>query len=191
MEGEYAQWKEALSQKIIDNVKFYPDFPKKGVNFMDLFSLSSDPGLFKYINECTIKLIENEVGKAHVDFNVIVGLESRGFIQGPILAQHFGVPFVPIRKQGKLPGECHKQEYGTEYSKDVCEIQKDSLKVGAKVLIGDDLLATGGTLKAAEDLISKIEGTTVSASYCLFEIAVLKGREKLAGKMVSIVNLQD
>jgi adenine phosphoribosyltransferase len=83
---------------IIDSVKIYPDFPKEGVDFMDLFSLTSNPELFKSINESTIKLIENEVGKAHVDFNVIVGLESRGFIQGPILAQHFGVPFVPIRK---------------------------------------------------------------------------------------------
>ena len=141
---------------------------------MDLFSLTSDPKFFKELNEDTKKIIENEVGVG--SFNHIVGLESRGFIQGPLLAEYFGVPFTPIRKKGKLPGECHKLEYGTEYSKDCCEIQKDALPAGAKVLIIDDLLATGGTLKAAEDLIAKIPGATVSASFCLFEIPFLKGK---------------
>ena len=92
-----------------------------------------------------------------------------------------------MRKAGKLPGECYSIEYGTEYSKDKCEIQKDSLKAGDKVLIVDDLLATGGTLKAAEDLIKQIEGVEVVASYCLFEIPALKGREKVASKVISIV----
>ena len=81
---------------------------------MDLFSLTADPAFFKKLNDGTIIVIEKEIGSAN--FDVIVGLESRGFIQGPILAQHFGVPFVPIRKSGKLPGAVWKQEYGTEYS---------------------------------------------------------------------------
>ena len=96
---------------------------------------------------------------------------------------------MPIRKKGKLPGECFSQAYGTEYSQDICEIQKDALKPGAKALLVDDLLATGGTLKAAEDLVSKIEGAEVAASFCLFEIPALKGKEKLAKNFVSIVQL--
>ena len=86
-------------------------------------------------------------------FNVVVGLESRGFLMGIVLAQHFNVPFVPIRKAGKLPGECISQEYGTEYSKDKVEIQKGSVDENSNVIIVDDLLATGGTLKVACDLV--------------------------------------
>ena len=172
-----------MQDKIKDKVKFYPDFPKPGVTFMDLFSLTSDPVFFGEVNEETANLLKQEAG----EFTIIVGLESRGFIQGPILAQKFGVPFVPIRKAGKLPGEVYSVSYGTEYSQDKCEIQKDSLKAGDKVLIVDDLPATGGTLKAAEDLIKNIEGVTVSANFCLFEIPALKGREKLSSKTISIV----
>ena len=83
---------------------------------MDLFSLTSDPSFFKQMNDWTVKVIEKEVGTSGLAFDVIVGLESRGFIQGPILAQLYGVPFVPVRKAGKLPGECHSISYGTEYS---------------------------------------------------------------------------
>ena len=87
--------------------KFYPDFPKPGVTFMDLFSLTANPPFLKKMTEGTIKIIDTELGKAPDAFNVIVGLESRGFIMGPILAMHYSVPFVPIRKKGKLPGECY------------------------------------------------------------------------------------
>ena len=123
MDSDYAGWKEKMAADVKAKADFYPDFPKPGVTFMDLFSLTSNPEAFKALNEGTVKIIETEVGKVSDGaFNVIVGLESRGFIQGPILAQHFGVPFVPIRKKGKLPGECHQQSYGTEYSQDTCEI---------------------------------------------------------------------
>ena len=132
--------------------KFYKDFPKEGVNFMDLFSLTAKPKVFEELIKGTVKVIDEELGAD--GFNCIIGLESRGFILGPVLANHYKVPFVPIRKKGKLPGECHKQVYGTEYSKDVCELQKDSLVPGSKVLLIDDLMATGGTMKAAEQLIS-------------------------------------
>lgn len=136
-------------------------------------------------------MIAHELGEPGEAFNVIVGLESRGFIQGPILASHFGVPFVPIRKKGKLPGECYQQTYGTEYSQDCCELQKGALKEGSKVLIVDDLLATGGTLKAAEDLISSVEGVEVAASYCIFEIMPLNGRDKLDKMVMTLVKLED
>ena len=167
------------------------DFPKAGVNFMDLFSLTSDSEAFKKINEGTAMVIEHEVGKAGEAFNVVVGMDSRGFIQGPILAQMFNLPFLPIRKAGKLPGECYTIEYGTEYSKDKCQIQKNSLKPGSKVLLVDDLLATGGSLKAAQDLVAQCEGCQVVASYCLFEVDFFKGRDTLDGKVVTIVNLKD
>ena len=104
---DYKTWKEGFGKEIISTAKFYPDFPKPGVTFMDLFSLTANPQFFKKLTEGTIKIIDNEIGKAGECFNCIVGLESRGFIQGPILAMHYGVPFVPIRKKGKLPGECH------------------------------------------------------------------------------------
>lgn len=106
MEG-YATWKEQFANQVKEKATFYENFPKQGVTFMDLFSLTNDPAFFKMFNDGTVKVLEEEVGQAGVDFNVIVGLESRGFIQGPILAMHFGVPFVPIRKKGKLPGECY------------------------------------------------------------------------------------
>ena len=102
----YSQWKKTFGDRVCQKAVFYKDFPKKGVNFMDLFSLTSDSEFFNELNMSTIKIINEEVGRPGTDFNVIVGLESRGFIQGPILAQHFNVPFVPIRKKGKLPGEC-------------------------------------------------------------------------------------
>ncbi len=89
---------------------------------MDLFSLTSDPKVFKILNEGTLRIIKEEIGEAGVDFDIIVGLESRGFIQGPIIAYSLGLPFTPIRKKGKLPGECYEVAYGTEYSRDVAQI---------------------------------------------------------------------
>ena len=97
---------------------------------------------------------------------------------------------MPVRKAGKLPGECFSVSYGTEYSQDKCEIQKDSLKTGSKVLIVDDLLATGGTMKAAEQLISMIQDVTVTANYCIFEIPFLGGSKVLQSKSVVIVSLE-
>ena len=120
MDSEYKTWKELTAVELKNSAKKYQDFPKPGVLFIDMFSITADPQLFKMLNDATIKMVETELGADK--FNAIVGLESRGFIQGPILAQHFGVPFVPIRKKGKLPGECFQQAYGTEYSQDVCEI---------------------------------------------------------------------
>ena len=143
------------------------------------------------MNQWTAHMIKTEIGLPGEAFNVIVGLESRGFIQGTILSQMFGVPFVPVRKAGKLPGECYSITYGTEYSQDKCEIQKDGLKPGSKALLVDDLLATGGTLKATEDLISQVEGAEVAASYCIFDIPALGGSKLLAKKCVCLVSLED
>ena len=106
---------------------------------------------------------------------------------GIVLAQHFNVPFVPIRKAGKLPGECIAQEYGTEYSKDKVEIQKGSVDENSNVIIVDDLLATGGTLKVACDLV-QLCGAKVSSCFVFFELVELKGRDKLdePSKVISL-----
>ena len=120
MAQDYSQFKKELQMMIMDKATFYQDFPKPGVNFMDLFSLTSQPEVFDALLQGTIRVIDEEIGKD--SFNTIIGLESRGFIMGPLLAHHYRVPFLPIRKKGKLPGECHQYAYGTEYSQDICEI---------------------------------------------------------------------
>ena len=136
-------------------------------------------------------MIEVEVGKPGEAFNYIVGLEARGFVLGPILAMHYGLPFTAIRKKGKLPGEVYSEEYQLEYGTDCCQIQKDILKTDSKVLLVDDLLATGGTLAAAQRLIDQCDGAQVAASVVVFDIPALKGRDKLSKACYSLIALQD
>ena len=124
---------------------------------MDLFSITTKPHLLRKVIDALKYVIEVEIGKPGEAFNVIVGLESRGFVLGPILAMEFGLPFTPIRKCGKLPGEVFRSVYEKEYGGDAIEIQKGVLTAESKVLLVDDLLATGGTLEAAEELVSKCE----------------------------------
>lgn len=133
-----------------------------------------------------IEMIDARVG----NFTHIVGLESKGFVLGGILAWHYKLPFVPIRKKGKLPGECFRQEYSLEYGKDTVEIQKSALPVGSKVILLDDLLATGGTLAAGEALIGNIEGVEVVANVVIWEIDFFKGRDKLSKPTYSIIHLE-
>ena len=122
------------------------------------------------------QVIEFEIGKPGDAFNILVGLEARGFVLGPILALEWGLPFAAIRKSGKLPGETIKSSYEKEYGGDVVEIQKGILNADSKVLLIDDLLATGGTLNAAGDLIRACDGAKVAGSAIIFEIEGLKGR---------------
>ena len=133
-----------------------------------------------------IEMIDARVG----NFTHIVGLESKGFVLGLTLALHYKLPFVPIRKKGKLPGECFRQEYSLEYGKDTVEIQKSALPVGSKVILLDDLLATGGTLAAGEALIGNIEGAEVVANVVIWEIDFFKGRDKLSKPLYSIIHLE-
>lgn len=153
-------------------VKIYENFPKEGVRFVDIHPLLRNEELrMETLNFLSLHYLGRHI--THV-----VGLESRGYYFGVLLAQRLEVPFVPIRKAGKLPGECVKQEYGLEYGKDVIEIQKDAIPTGAQVLIVDDLLATGGTAAAAVSLIHQL-GAKVVEFHCLVELKDLKGREKL------------
>ena len=151
-----------------------PDFPKKGVLFRDVTTLLQDPKAFKLaIEELKKKCLEKHV-------NVIVGIESRGFIFGSIIAHELGVGFVPIRKKGKLPRDVVSAEYGLEYGKDCIEMHKDAIVKGQNVMIIDDLLATGGTSEAAVKLIESVGGKVVGLGF-LIELRSLKGRDKLKG----------
>ncbi len=134
-----------------------------------------------------IKIAFGEPGR---DFTHIAGLESKGFVLGPILALQWSLPFVPLRKKGKLPGECYSQDYELEYGSDTIQVQKTGIPEGAKVLLIDDLLATGGTLAAGEKLVTQIDGTSVVGSAVLFEIDVLQGRKKVQKPVLSLIHLE-
>lgn len=145
---DLSEYKENLSKKVLSKTSFIKDFPRKGINFMDLFSITGQPELFKEVIEALKHVIEVEIGKPGEAFDVLVGLESRGFVLAPILGLYWNLPFYPIRKAGKLPGEVVKSAtYEKEYGKEEgVEIQAGVLRPGAKVILIDDLLATGGTL---------------------------------------------
>ncbi len=157
-----------LKQKI-RNVQ---DFPKPGIGFKDITTLIKDGEGFK-------KAIETIAGhyKSN-DIDVVVGIESRGFIFAAALAYKWGKGFVPVRKPGKLPAETIKEEYQLEYGMDAVEIHKDAIQPNQRVLIIDDLLATGGTVAAAARLVERLQGKIVGIGF-LIELTFLNGREKL------------
>ncbi len=158
-------------KKYIRTVK---DFPKKGIMFRDITTLLKAPeGLRTSFNA----LLEFTEG---LKIDKVVGIESRGFVLGAMLAEKINAGFVPIRKPGKLPAETVKEEYSLEYGTDAIEIHKDSIEPGESILLHDDLLATGGTAKAAVNLIEKLGGKIVQVSF-IVELSFLNGREKLKG----------
>lgn len=152
------------------------DFPKEGINFIDIMPILNDKDLFA---EC-IKKLENKLVSqfAYDDIDVIVGGEARGFIFGAALAAQMGVRFVPIRKAGKLPGRVIKGAYSLEYGTDSLEIQSDSIKLGDKVVIVDDILATGGTVECMINLVDTLGGEVKD---CLFvaDLSDLPGVKRL------------
>ena len=153
-------------------IRTIPHFPKQGVMFRDITTLLKDNEGFQRVMQVLEKRYK------HRKIDIIAGIESRGFIVGSILANKLGVGFIPIRKQGKLPGETEKQEYELEYGTDAIEIHKDAIQQGQKVLLIDDLIATGGTAKAAASLIEKLGGIVEEIAFVI-ELEDLKGREKL------------
>ncbi len=157
-----------------DYIRTIPDFPKKGIMFRDITTVLKDPdGLKLSIDEMT-KLIGD------TDFDVIVGSESRGFIFGMPIAYNLHKAFVPVRKPGKLPAETVSESYNLEYGTATIEIHKDAIKPGQKVVIVDDLIATGGTAQAAIKLVEKLGGQVVKCVF-LIELAGLEGRKLLDG----------
>ena len=161
-----------MYEKIKTKIRTIPNWPKPGVMFRDITTLLQDAPMFKH----TIDMLKERYTNVEVD--VIVGVESRGFIIGAALAHSLNKGFVPIRKKGKLPYETESQEYELEYGTDVIEIHKDAIKKGQKVLLVDDLIATGGTALAACKLIEKLGGQLVECCFVI-DLPDLQGRKKL------------
>ncbi|MFR1202197.1 MAG: adenine phosphoribosyltransferase [Blautia sp.] len=167
-------------KKIEEYVRSIPDFPEPGIIFRDITSILQDADGLHLAIDSLQDLIKD------VDVDVIVGAESRGFIFGMPMAYNLHKPFVPVRKKGKLPCETISQSYDLEYGQAEIEIHKDAIKPGQKIVIVDDLIATGGTMEAAVKLIEELGGEVVKILF-LMELAGLKGREKLKGYDVASV----
>jgi len=164
---------EELREEVANQLRLFPDWPKKGILFRDIMPLMKQP---KLVDELCQAFAER-ARPAGVE--AVAGLEARGFLLGPLIAVHLGVPFIPVRKSGKLPGPTHRSVYVKEYGEDAVEIQSDALDhPKQKVLIVDDLLATGGTLRAAIELI-RAAGGVVEQAVVLVELADLNGRSVL------------
>lgn len=163
-------------------IREVPDFPKPGINFYDITTLLKDAaGLRGTIDE----LIKRSEG---LEIDTVIGIESRGFIFAVPLATHFGVGFVPVRKPKKLPAECVSVSYDLEYGQDTLEMHKDAVGEGHRVLIVDDLLATGGTARAVVDLVEGVGGNVAGLRFVV-ELDFLGGREKFNGYDVqSLIN---
>jgi adenine phosphoribosyltransferase len=153
-------------------IRDVPDFPKEGILFKDITTLLKDGPAFKK----SVDLLAKKFKKENID--LVVGVEARGFIFGAALAYKLGVGFVPVRKKGKLPAKTKRITYELEYGTDVLEIHEDAIAPNTRVLIVDDLLATGGTIRAVADLIKNQKASLVGAAF-LVELKFLKGRNKL------------
>lgn len=177
--GESAQMK-----KMEEYVRAIPDFPEPGIIFRDVTSVLQDPEGLRLAIDSMIGLLEG------VEFDVIAGTESRGFMFGVPIAYQLGKSFVPVRKKGKLPCETISAKYDLEYGSAEIEMHKDAIKPGQKVVLVDDLIATGGTLAASVKLIEQLGGEVVKV-VLLMELAGLKGREKLEGyEVVSVITYE-
>ena len=162
-----------IREKLEDYVRTIPDFPEPGIMFRDITTILSDADGLKLAIDEMQKTLDG------VDFDVIAGAESRGFIFGAAIAYNMHKPFILIRKKGKLPCETVEQSYDLEYGQATIEIHKDAVEPGQKVVIIDDLIATGGTVEAAAKLIEKLGGEVVKMVF-LMELKGLNGRDKLA-----------
>ncbi|NXK64882.1 APT phosphoribosyltransferase, partial [Sylvietta virens] len=167
---------EERLRRVRDRVRPFPDFPEPGVLFRDISPLLKDPVAFRTL----IDLLEDHVRASFPKIDLIAGecLDSRGFLIGPPLAQRLGIGFVPVRKKGKLPGPTQSISYSLEYGKAELEIQSDAVEPGQKVVIVDDLLATGGTMCAACELLKRLKAEILEC-LVVIELKALKGSEKL------------
>ncbi|XP_018562936.1 adenine phosphoribosyltransferase [Anoplophora glabripennis] len=174
--------KESKLQIIEKHIKSYPDFPKKGVLFRDVFAVLQNPEVFQLLSDVLVETAK----EINPPVETVAALDSRGFLFGPLISLALKIPFVPIRKKGKLPGEVMSYSYIKEYGQDTLEIQVGSIQKGKRVLIVDDLLATGGSLKGAIDLVTKIGGEVV-ASLIVIELKGLSGRDGITSDIISLI----
>ena len=154
-------------------IRNIPDFPKPGIQFKDITTLLLNPEAFQQVVDTLVERYENNRPDA------IVGVESRGFIFGSAMAYAMGIPFVLARKPGKLPGKTIKESFALEYGTDTVEMHEDAIQPGSRVLIVDDLLATGGTVAAVARLVERLGGAVMEAAFVV-ELPPLNGREKIA-----------
>ncbi|MEY5068576.1 MAG: hypothetical protein RLZ47_438 [Bacteroidota bacterium] len=170
---------ESQLKKVIRDV---PDFPKTGIIFKDITPILKDPDLCRDIVEAFAERFSK------LEFDAIAGIESRGFLFGLMLANRFNIPFIPIRKKGKLPAETIAQTYDLEYGTATIEIHRDAFTPGTRVLIHDDLLATGGTVEASAKLIQQLGGEVAGFSF-IIGLSFLKGEERLTDYSKELVTL--
>ncbi|KAI4490919.1 hypothetical protein M0802_010593 [Mischocyttarus mexicanus] len=163
-----------------DSIKSYEDFPKSGIVFRDIFPVFQNTLALKAMRDLLVEHV------LFLEVDLIVGLDSRGFLLGPMICTEIDKPFIPIRKKGKLPGKVARQSYSLEYGENTFELQVDSIKDGTKVLIIDDLLATGGSMGAAVKLLKSINAEVVEC-LVIMELTELKAREKLDVSVYSFV----
>jgi adenine phosphoribosyltransferase len=166
---------------IQDHIRIVPGFPKPGINFYDIATLLAHPQAWR----ATIRQMRDRVAPYKPD--MLMGIESRGFLVAAPLAHELGCGFGMVRKKGKLPGKTMSHAYTLEYGRDEIEIQPDLVKPGSRIVLIDDLLATGGTMQAAEHLIIQ-SGSQVVAAFCVVELDGLNGRDKLKCPFEALVN---
>ena len=172
-----------ISDKLDKAIREVPNFPKPGINFKDITTLLLNPELSTEIVDAFIERLKVK------QIDAIIGVESRGFLFGFLLANKMGIPFVPIRKVGKLPGETLRFKYDLEYGSAEMEVHKSDVKEGWNVVVHDDLLATGGTACAASELIQQL-GSNVAAFAFVISLDYLKGNEKLEKYSKEIISLK-
>ena len=172
-----------ISQKIHTAIREVPNFPKPGINFKDITTILLDPELSSDIIDAFIERLKGN------KIDAIVGVESRGFLFGFLLANKMNIPFIPIRKVGKLPGETLKFKYDLEYGSAEVEVHKSDIKKGWNVVVHDDLLATGGTACAASELIQQL-GARVAAFAFVISLDFLNGNERLEKYSKEIISLK-
>lgn len=176
----------AIQKLLRSKLRQFPDFPSKGILFEDILPIFQDPKSFQALLDGFKIALE----QANIKPDVIVGLDARGFLFGPSLALQIGAAFVPVRKAGKLPGETLEATFQKEYGTDVFAIQADAIKPGQKVVIVDDIIATGGSAAAAGELVAKLGGSVEKYLFIL-ELLFLKGRDKLNASVYTLLEGQD
>ncbi|KAK9466585.1 phosphoribosyltransferase-like protein [Lipomyces arxii] len=180
---------EEIKALLKSSLRQYEDFPSKGILFEDILPIFKDPKTFQALIDGLKHQIEQNFTTPEAKPDVIVGLDARGFLFGPVLALQLGVAFVPVRKKGKLPGPIVEAEFQKEYGVDVFAMQADAITAGQKVVIVDDIIATGGSAKAAGDLVKKLGGEILEYVF-LMELDFLHGRDMLDAPVYTLLSGQ-